>query len=113
LPSIEGAARETLGFYRLFVAPGFGHCQGGPGPAPADAQQAIEDWVERGKPPETLLATRSSGGVNEEAFSRLLCPYPAIARYDGAGPPNAAASFTCSMPESAPMVTHPAREYLR
>jgi feruloyl esterase len=113
LPSLDDAERETSQFYRLFLAPGLGHCQGGPGPAPVDAQQALEDWVERGKPPDRLPAARSSGGVNNEAFSRPLCPYPGIARYEGTGPPNAAESFTCSMPESVPTVTHPAREYLK
>jgi feruloyl esterase len=87
--------RSTDEFYRLYLAPGLGHCQGGAGPAPTDLQQAIERWVEHGVAPDSLEATRASGGVNDEAFSRPLCRYPKIARYDGHGPPNDAGSFAC------------------
>jgi feruloyl esterase len=113
LASMDRADAATTEFYRLFLAPGLGHCRGGSGAAPADLQQVIEDWVERDTAPETLLATRSSGGVDGRAFSRPLCPYPRIARYDGQGPPNAAASFLCADPEKTHAVPQPAREYLR
>jgi feruloyl esterase len=113
LASADEAAQATAEFYRFFLAPGFGHCQGGPGAAPVELQQALEDWVERGRAPDRLLATRNAGGVNDEAFSRPLCLFPQIARYHGSGPPNDAASFFCSAPEGAPIVLHPAPEYQR
>lgn len=113
LGSVDVAQRATSEFYRLFLAPGLGHCQGGPGPAPVGLQQALEDWVERGRAPDTLLAARNSGGVDGAAFTRPLCAYPAIARYEGKGDPNAAASFTCAAPERAPAVPELASPYLK
>jgi len=76
---------------RLFLAPGVFHCGGGPGPDRFDALTAIEDWVERGTPPASMIATKAN-----EKLSRPLCPYPQLARYKGAGDPNDAASFQCS-----------------
>jgi feruloyl esterase len=109
----DSAADAASEFYRLFVAPGLGHCQGGPGPAPVELQHALEDWVERGQAPDRMLARRESGGVNNEAFSRPLCPYPQIARYDDKGPPNTAESFICVTRTRAPQVAQPAADYLR
>jgi feruloyl esterase len=113
LPSATAAAQATDDFYRLFLAPGLGHCQGGAGPAPVELQLALEDWVERGKAPDRLVAARSSGGTTGAGFTRPLCPYPLIARYDGRGPPDVAASFTCSPPERTVPVSNPAPQYLR
>jgi hypothetical protein len=31
-------------------------------------------------------------------LTRLLCPYPSVARYKGAGNPNDAGSFVCTKP---------------
>jgi feruloyl esterase len=113
LGSANEAERATGDFYRFFVAPGLAHCQGGPGPAPMELQQALEDWVERGKAPERLIAARSAGGANNEAFTRPLCPYPQVARYDGRGSPNSAGSFNCVAPERRPALEAPAAEYLK
>jgi feruloyl esterase len=59
------------------------HC-GGAGPAPTGLLAAILAWVEDGKAPETLLATRRdpSGAVTR---SRRLCAYPFVAKYKGRG----------------------------
>lgn len=83
-------------FYRLFIAPGVEHCQGGLGPMPIDLQSRIEAWVERNVPPERLEARRAIGGMDGGGFSRPLCPYPAVALHDGVGPPDHAESFRCS-----------------
>ena len=80
-------AREAM---RLFLAPGVLHCAGGPGPDRFDALTALEAWVERGVPPETLVATKA-----DASMSRPLCAYPALPRYRGVGDPNDAASFVC------------------
>jgi len=53
-----GGAEKTSQFLRLFMAPGVGHCGGGSGPAPSGQQEALLAWVEEGKAPETLSATR-------------------------------------------------------
>jgi hypothetical protein len=88
-----GGASRTSDFIRLFMAPGVGHCGGGNGPAPAGQMEALLAWVEEGRAPETLTATRNAGGVTR---TRPLCQYPLVARYRGAGSTDDAANFTCS-----------------
>jgi feruloyl esterase len=78
---------------RLFMMPGMGHCAGGPGPDNADFLGAIEAWVEDGIAPERITAARVEQG--ETVMTRPLCPYPAVATWDGTGDPNDAASFNC------------------
>jgi hypothetical protein len=74
--------QDVQSFYRLFRAPGAGHC-GVPNGFPA-----LVAWVESGVAPEQILAT---GGGR----TRPLCPYPQTAIYNGTGDPNLAASFRC------------------
>jgi feruloyl esterase len=66
---------------RLFLAPGMGHCAGGPGPNTWDKLPALVDWVENGNAPDSILATHSSNG--EVDNERLLCPFPQQAAYTG------------------------------
>jgi feruloyl esterase len=88
------ALADVQQFYRLFMAPGMAHCGGGEGPSAFDMERALEDWVERGVAPDTVIAVRR--GPNEAPErSRPLCPYPKVAVYKGAGDTNDAASFTC------------------
>lgn len=75
-------------FYRLFRAPGVGHCGGGVGPQPQGLFDALVNWVEHDQAPRKILA--QAGPVN-----RPLCPYPQTAVYDGSGDPNLAESFHC------------------
>jgi feruloyl esterase len=92
---------ETLAdvqkFYRLFMAPGMGHCGGGDGPDVFDMERALEDWVERGVAPDSVIATRrgQNGAPNR---SRPLCPYPKVAAYKGEGDINDSAKFACRDP---------------
>jgi feruloyl esterase len=78
------------------MAPGLAHCSGGPGPNSFDMQAALEQWVERGIAPDSVVATHSTDGAVDR--SRPLCPYPSVAKYRGEGDVNAAASFACSDP---------------
>ncbi|KAK1138414.1 hypothetical protein N8T08_002631 [Aspergillus melleus] len=48
-------------FYRLFEAPGVGHCQGGSGPYPSETFKELIAWVEEGVVPETLNASSADG----------------------------------------------------
>jgi feruloyl esterase len=91
-----GGLAPTQEFFRLFMAPGMGHCAGGPGPNQFDAIGALEQWVEKGVAPSQLLATRSTGGKVER--SRPLCAYPRVARYKGKGSIDEAANFACVAP---------------
>ena len=85
--------RNQGDFIRLFMAPGMGHCQGGPGPDQVNYMGALERWREAGEAPATLTATRTVG--NRVDMTRPLCTYPQVATYKGAGSTNDAASFVC------------------
>ena len=82
------------GYLRMFMAPGVLHCMGGPGPLPTNATwfKALEDWVENGKAPERIVATRTAGGVTR---TRPLCPYPQQAVYNGSGSIDDEKNFVC------------------
>lgn len=96
--SFFGAGDDVQSFYRLFMAPGMGHCSGGPGPNSFDMQAALEDWVERGIAPQQVVATHSINGVVDRL--RPLCPYPMVAVYKGKGDTNDAANFECRDPKA-------------
>jgi feruloyl esterase len=89
-------AKQTDEFLRLFMAPGMGHCGGGPGPNTFDALTALEPWVEQNKAPETFVASHSTNGVVDR--TRPLCPYPQVAQYKGVGSTDDAANFACKAP---------------
>ena len=90
-----GGADRTAQFLRLFMAPGVGHCGGGTGPAPTGQMEALLSWVEDGKAPESLLASRPAQGGGTPR-TRPLCLYPLVARYKGNGSTDDAANFVCS-----------------
>jgi Tannase and feruloyl esterase len=89
------STRKVQQFARLFMAPGVFHCGGGPGPNQFDMFGALVRWVEEGIAPDTIIASRVEGGV--VVRTRPLCPYPAVARYDGRGDPDVADSFKCKL----------------
>ena len=100
------ALRRTQEFARLFLFPGVAHCGGGAGPdtfegdpLPASpghapiAQLALDplvQWVEHDIAPDQIIASKVIGGVT--AFSRPVCPYPALPRYKGLGDTTKASS---------------------
>jgi len=87
--------RATQSFVRLFMNPGVAHCTGGVGADNIDLLPALEQWVEQGVRPDRVTASKIVNGVTQ--FTRPLCPYPAVAMYEG-GNPNAAESFACRLP---------------
>jgi len=87
---------DTTNFFRLFMLPGMAHCGGGIGPDRHDPMTAIIDWVERGKAPDTLLASKVTGG--QVVRTRPLCVYPQVARHTGTGSIEDAANFRCVAP---------------
>ncbi len=93
--AIGGASpgRNVQAGYRLFMAPGMGHCAGGDGPNNFDMVAALEQWVEQGKAPDRILASHATGGRVDR--TRPLCPYPQLAMYTGAGSTDDAANFVC------------------
>ncbi|OQE20160.1 hypothetical protein PENFLA_c017G05135 [Penicillium flavigenum] len=83
---------DVQSFYRYFEAPGLGHCSGGSGGQPLTTFDALRRWVEEGKVPETLpVKYNTTDGIES---SRILCPYPAKAVYQG-GNISEATSFKC------------------
>ncbi|KAG9123974.1 hypothetical protein FRC07_013317 [Ceratobasidium sp. 392] len=89
--------------YRLFMAPGVGHCSGGAGAdsfggpgqrsesqggagqsiffnAQNDMILATMEWVEKGVVPESIASAKYINGNRTQgtAFTRLLCPYPQV-----------------------------------
>ncbi|HEX5230247.1 MAG TPA: tannase/feruloyl esterase family alpha/beta hydrolase [Bryobacteraceae bacterium] len=92
----EKNGKDTPEFFRLFMVPGMSHCAGGIGPDRNDAVTAIVDWVEKGKAPESIVASKV---VDKQVVrTRPLCPYPQVARYSGQGSIDQAANFRCVAP---------------
>jgi Tannase and feruloyl esterase len=101
---------EADAFLRLFMVPGMQHCGGGPGTdvfgdngiatsndPQHDIYLTLQDWVEKGTPPATVIAAKLDGmGPGAKVtMTRPLCAYPLVAKYKGSGDPNDAANFAC------------------
>ena len=92
LTSANGGAAAVMNWSRLFLAPGMGHCGGGPMALDTfDMLSAVVEWVEHGTAPLSVTAT----GRTFAGRSRPLCPYPQHAHYNGRGNPDLAESFEC------------------
>ncbi len=115
----RNGAKRVREFERLFMVPGMNHCSGGAGAVnfgqssfgppktveldpEHDVILALEHWVEDGVAPDHLIATTdpepihaAENPTHPASFTRKLCPYPQVARYDGTGDPDSAASFVC------------------
>lgn len=63
-----------------------------------DMQAELERWVERGIPPEEVIATQSPS-LDVVDRLRPLCPYPQIATYKGQGDTNDEVNFVCRDPK--------------
>jgi hypothetical protein len=90
----SGGRDKVHGSYRLFMAPGMGHCGGGDGPNTFDVLTALERWVEAGLAPDQITAsiTRPAASLDR---TRPLCPYPQVAVYKGSGSTDDAANLAC------------------
>lgn len=105
--------KNTEAFIRLYMVPGMRHCLYGPGPnwfgqtghltakgKPYGVFDALEQWVETGKAPGDIIATKylDDDPAKGAQITRPLCPYPQIAQYKGTGDTNEAANFVCRAP---------------
>lgn len=104
-----GGPDATRSFFRLFMFPGMGHCNGGPGGGDFDWLTALENWVEKGVAPDQVIAYRpkaetypviqNSAGESYVEMPRYPLPmdtydrtrpvfaYPDIATWNGKGDP--------------------------
>lgn len=99
-------------FARLYMVPGMDHCRGGGVPdrfggaggldgeglgrgPDQDMLTALEQWVEHGRAPGTIVAAQIDGGAVTR--TRPLCPWPQQSRYVK-GDPMRASSFVCAAP---------------
>jgi feruloyl esterase len=89
----NGGLAKVQENHRLFMVPGMNHCGGGDGAATFDMLTALTQWVEQGKAPASIPASRTNPDR-----TRLLCPYPATARYKGTGSTDDASNFVCALP---------------
>ena len=95
LAAANGGIAGARQFARLFRIPGMNHCAGGPALDAFDSLAAVQDWVEKGVAPESMIAT----GAAFPGRSRPLCAYPQISRYKGSGSTDDASNFICQAPQ--------------
>ena len=97
---------DASDFARYYPVPGMNHCSRGPATDQFDLLTPLVDWVEQGRAPQAVVASArgagNAGGVNADVpagwsatRTRPLCPYPQVARYNGSGSLDDAASFSC------------------
>jgi feruloyl esterase len=94
--TIVGGQRDADSFSRLYLIPGMHHCSGGPGPNTFDMLTVLENWIEKGVAPASVIATHRTDGKVDR--TRPLCPHPQVAAYTGSGSIDDAASFRCAAP---------------
>jgi feruloyl esterase len=120
---VMGGRKKTESFFRLFMVPGMAHCRGGPGPnsfgglstiaSPQnkidpehDVLSSLVQWVENGLAPDHIVATHLTNDTIDR--TRPICPYPKVARWNGAGSIDDAKNFTCEEMASTSS-NHPAK----
>jgi feruloyl esterase len=85
---------QTEHSMRLFAMPGMGHCMGGAGCDTFDKLGELDKWVETGRAPDRIVASKIQDG--KVVRTHPLCAYPAVAKYNGTGGMDQAANFVCS-----------------
>jgi feruloyl esterase len=102
LAKMQGGYDKLQKNIRLFTIPGTGHCSmSGVGPNNFDALTAMEDWVEKGKAPDALLAkvanpTSPPFDPSKPSVRTMpLCKFPEMAHYSGKGDIKDAANWSC------------------
>jgi feruloyl esterase len=88
---LDKMGRNQGDWMRLFMAPGMGHCGGGPGVNTFDSIGALEKWVEKGVAPETMM------GIGKD-LQRPMCVYPSNPTYKGSGDLKDPNNWTCKAP---------------
>ena len=96
----DGGMDKLRDTARLFMVPGMDHC--GINPANdsitdtgLDPLTALEQWVEHGTAPATLLATKRDKS-GQTIWQRPICAYPLAAKLNPGADPTLPASWTCA-----------------
>ena len=94
MSAANGGLEAVSQWSQFYFVPGMSHCGGGPGLDSFDLLGAMVNWVEKGSPPMSVIAT----GKAFPGRSRPLCAYPKHAQYKGQGDPEDANNFECRSP---------------
>lgn len=104
LAKMYGGYEKLQKNIRLFALPGTAHCSGGgigEGPGSFDALSAMEEWVEKGRGPNSLPATLYQSNPFGVDFNKPLgrtmplCKFPEMAKYKGRGDIKDGANWSC------------------
>lgn len=90
---LQQAVENPQNFAKLFFVPAMNHCGRGETVNDFDVLTALENWVEKGKSPERIIAKAGELYPNK-AKQIPLCPYPKVAYYQK-GEPNNPESYEC------------------
>lgn len=94
-----GGREATQDFVRLFMLPGVDHCGIQPGPGVDqtgyDPLTALEQWVEHGVAP-SVLPTVKRDKDGHALWTRPVCPYPRVAKFQGGGDRNDLTRYSCA-----------------
>lgn len=92
----QGNLHRTQEFFRLFLLPGVLHCGGGPGPNVFDFVTPLVSWVETGRAPDRVIATKYVNDTPPNVqTTRPICAFPDFAEFTHRGSSNDASSFIC------------------
>ncbi len=92
---VVGGLNKMKSFDRLFLIPATGHCGGGAGPWAFDPIPVLENWVEKGQAPDSIV-----GYSPDSNSTRPICAYPQEAKLIAPSmDPTAASSFKCVTPD--------------
>ncbi|HEV2348537.1 MAG TPA: tannase/feruloyl esterase family alpha/beta hydrolase [Terriglobia bacterium] len=91
MAAANGGLEAVSKWSRFYFVPGMGHCGGGPALDQFDLLGAMVNWVEKGGPPNSVIAT----GKAFPGRSRPMCAYPTHAQYMGQGDTEDAKNFQC------------------
>ncbi|KAE9974295.1 hypothetical protein EG328_003940 [Venturia inaequalis] len=94
--TVLGFDSNARDYYRLFEAPGVGHCWTATGLYPSGIFDSLVNWVEKGQVPDVMEVNMTSVPFARKK-TRTLCPYPQKSKYKGSGNEYAASSFECSI----------------
>lgn len=112
LAKLRGGMQALQQDARLYLVPGMAHCTDGPGPnnfgqlfsavvpdppVDHDILASLEKWVETGRAPAAIIATKFEHDNPHGRATRTmpLCPYPAMAQYVGTGDVNHTVNWKC------------------